>query len=239
MLIELDDITIGVLRKPIKNMYLRINSSTGEVTVTAPLRLPISTIQTQLQSKRAWIKKARERVKLRRVSSDVTMMHGEVHYFMGTPYVLVVEPCRSSMDIVIEKGQLYGFVESQTIDERKKCLQTWYKQQMQALIPELIQKWEPIIGVSVYAWGIKKMKTRWGSCNVVAHRIWLNLSLIQRPKICLEYVLVHEMVHLLEANHSPRFHALMTRFMPQWREYKKQLDGSAGFNHCSEQMSSL
>ncbi len=225
MVIEMDDISIGILRKPIKNMYLRVSNSTGEVTVSAPLKLPLKAIQTQLESKRAWIHTARARAISRVVSSPVKMEHGETHHFLGEPYALVVQPNVHLKGIVVEGEFIHGFLESHTQDERKKCLQVWYKQQMQALIPDLIKKWEPIIGVSVYAWGIKSMKTRWGSCNVVAHRIWLNLNLIQKPLVCLEYVLVHEMVHLHEANHSKRFYALMTRFMPQWAEYKRLLEG--------------
>ena len=125
---------------------------------------------------------------------------------------------------MIEEDSLHGFLESDSQDERNARLNAWYKQQMQALIPDLIKKWEPIIGVSVHAWGVKSMKTRWGSCNVDAHRIWLNLNLIKKPLVCLEYVLVHEMVHLLEANHSPRFYALMTRFFPEWKGFQKQLE---------------
>ena len=225
MVIEMDDIPIKILRKPIKNMYLRVSTSTGEVKVSAPLKLSLKAIQTQLESKRAWIQTARARAISRMVTSPVTMEHGEKHYFLGNPYALVVHPKAHLNGIVIEGGFIHGVLESHTKDERKKCLQAWYKQQMQQLIPDLIKKWEPIIGVSVYAWGIKSMKTRWGSCNVVTHRIWLNLNLIQKPLICLEYVLVHEMVHLLEANHSKRFYALMTRFMPQWATYQKQLEG--------------
>jgi len=224
MVIEMDSIFIEIVRKPIKHVYLRVNTSTGKVTVSAPLKRSLKAIQAQLESKRAWIQKAHARAMTRVVASPVTMEHGEQHYFLGVPYAVVVRPNSHLKGIVIEDESIHGFLESDSPDERKARLQTWYKQQMQALIPDLIKKWEPIIGVSVHAWGIKSMKTRWGSCNVVAHRIWLNLNLIQKPLVCLEYVLVHEMVHLLEANHSQRFYALMTRFLPQWRAYQKQLE---------------
>ena len=225
MLIEFDDITIEILRKPIKNMYLRVNSSTGEVKITAPTKCSLKTIEAMLESKREWIHKARTRTLARVASSPITMEHGETHHFLGEPYALVVQSYVQLKGIVIEGEFLHGFLESHTHEQRKKHLHAWFKQQMQALIPDLIKKWEPIIGVSVHAWGVKSMKTRWGSCNVVAHRIWLNLNLIQKPLSCLEYVLVHEMVHLLEANHSKRFYALMTKFMPQWTEHQKQLEG--------------
>jgi len=224
MLIELDDISIHIVRKRIKNMYLRVNTSTGEVSVTAPLKMPLQAIQAHLEFKRAWIHSSRARVLSRVPSPPLKMEHGETHHFLGKPYALVVQPNAQLKGIVIDGEFLHGFLDSHTLDERKKRLHAWYKEQMQQLIPDLIQKWEPIIGVNVHAWGIKSMKTRWGSCNVVAHRIWLNLNLVQKPLVCLEYVLVHEMVHLLEANHSKRFYALMTRFMPQWGDYQKQLE---------------
>lgn len=224
MLLDLDNISIEILRKPIKNMYLRVHASTGNVQVSAPLKLSLTIIQRQLESRRAWIHTARARALARKLVPSTNMDSGETHYFLGKPYALTMQPHAQLKGIAIEGDLLQGFSALHTADERKKCLQAWYKKQMQQLIPELIQKWEPIIGVVVHAWGIKSMKTRWGSCNVVAHRIWLNLNLIQKPLICLEYVLVHEMVHLLEANHGKRFYALMTRFLPQWRDYQKLLE---------------
>ena len=224
MIIEMDGISIEIVRKPIKHVYLRVNTSTGKVTVSAPQKLSLKSIQAQLESKRAWIHNAHARAMARVVTSTVTMEHGETHYFLGKPYAVVVQANFPLKGLVIEEDSLHGFLESDSQDERNARLNAWYKQQMQALIPDLIKKWEPIIGVSVHAWGVKSMKTRWGSCNVDAHRIWLNLNLIKKPLVCLEYVLVHEMVHLLEANHSPRFYALMTRFLPEWKGYQKQLE---------------
>lgn len=101
--------------------------------------------------------------------------------------------------------------------------QNEYRAQMHAIIPDLIRKWEPILGVTVHEWRSRAMKTRWGSCNTIKKRIWLNLHLMQKPLQCLEYVLVHEMVHLLEASHNRRFHQLMSQFMPQWKQYKRDL----------------
>lgn len=230
MVIQIDGLSIDILRKPIKNMYLRVNNATGDVSVTAPMKMALRVIESQLETKRAWIHRARARVMAREASS-LLMEHGEIHHFMGNPYALVIHADAPLKEIAINGDFLHGFCESHAPEVRKIRLQAWYRSQMQALIPGLIQKWEPIIGVSVYAWGIKSMKTRWGSCNVVAHRIWLNLNLIQKPLICLEYVLVHEMVHLLEANHSKRFHALMTKFLPNWPDCKRILESGALLNH--------
>ncbi len=109
-------------------------------------------------------------------------------------------------------------------DKREQFLNYWYRRHMKLLVPGLISQWEPVIGVQAVDWGIKKMKTRWDSCNVRDHRVWLNLELAKKSPPCLEYVLVHEMVHLLERHHNERFKALMDRFMPQWRLYRDELN---------------
>ncbi len=111
-----------------------------------------------------------------------------------------------------------------TRDKRQQILNDWYRRYMKEIIPDLIQKWEPTIGVRVNDWGVKKMKTRWGSCNIRDRRIWLNLDLAKKPPHCLEYVLVHEMVHLLERHHNDRFKSFMDQFLPQWRLYRDDLN---------------
>ena len=224
MVIMLDEIQIQILRKPIKHMYLRVSQSTGDVILSAPLKCSLTLIQSQLDAKRAWIHQTRQRIFSNPVTIPTPMQLGDTCYVWGKPYCLS-GPHLHFKGIGIEHDVLYGFVESDSVDVRQKKLHAWYQQEMQKIIPELINKWQPVIGVFVDEWGIKRMKTRWGSCNVVAHRIWLNLNLIQKPQVCLEYVLVHEMVHLLEANHSKRFYALMSQFMPAWREYHKLLEG--------------
>ena len=226
MIIEIDGVSIEIVRKPIKNMYLRVQPSTGNVTVSAPMKLSLKAIQTQLTAKRDWIHTARARAIARKPSLPTPLMmeHGEKHHFLGASYALVIHPNAPSKGVIIEGEFMHCFLKSDSHEKRALFLKAWYKQQMQSLLPDLIRKWEPIIGVCVRAWGVRTMKTRWGSCNVLAHRIWLNLRLIQKPLVCLEYVLVHEMVHLLEANHSKRFYALMTRFMPEWKTYQKQLE---------------
>ena len=178
MIIDLDGLLVEVIRKPIKNMYIRIRAPLGKVNVTAPLQLPVDVIRNHLTSKQQWIHTARLRVIARVIAPVVPM---EPH----------------------EKRRL--------------------KQEMQMVLPDLIKHWELIIGVRVSSWGIRAMKTRWGSCNVITRHICINLHLMHKPRACLEYVVVHELVHLLEANHSKRFYALMTRFLPAWKACKKQL----------------
>ena len=224
--IDMDGISIEMVRKPIKHMYMRVCSTSGEIRVTAPLKMPLNTIQNHLSSKRDWIHAVRARVARRTKPSPSQMERGEHIPFLGETYPLMIHVHATMNRIMIDERVMHCFTKTADHDDRVKSLHDWYKQQMQALLPGLIQKWQPIIGVSVQAWAIKPMKTRWGSCNVVARRISLNLHLIKMPLQCLEYVLVHEMVHLLEANHSPRFYALMTQFMPSWKMHQKRLEST-------------
>ncbi|MDP3705322.1 MAG: SprT family zinc-dependent metalloprotease [Legionellaceae bacterium] len=225
MIIEMDGLSIEISRKKIKNMYLRIHSPTGDVKVTASHKITYDAIHAFLLLKRSWIHKARARVIERERPNALRMEHGAHHFFLGKPYVLMIHTNAAHMKIEITGQYLNCFIKPGTQPERSLLfIQSWYKQQMLQLLPSLIQKWEPIIGVTVQAWGVRLMNTRWGSCHVVSKRISLNLKLIQKPLDCLEYVLVHEMVHLHEANHSHRFYALMDKFLPSWRKSKSLLD---------------
>lgn len=112
-----------------------------------------------------------------------------------------------------------------TKDKREKIMIEWYREHLKKVVPEYIEKWEEIIGISLNEWGIKLMKTRWGSCNIQAKRIWINLELAKKNPRCLEYIIVHEMVHLLERKHNDRFKAYMDKYLPKWREVQKELNG--------------
>ena len=222
--IEIDGIVIEILRKPIKNMHLRIYPPDGLVRVSAPLRLSLQHIREQLESKRKWLHAQRARLQAQPVITEPLMQTGESHYFLGHAYTLRVSNGAAPTKISLKDNELLlSAAQNSTAMERKALLKQWYRSQMQSLVPDLITKWQPLMGVSVAAWGAKTMKSRWGSCNTRARRIWLNLVLMQKPIICLEYVLIHEMVHLLEASHNARFYQLMDRFMPEWRTHQKAL----------------
>ena len=142
------------------------------------------------------------------------------------------ERCSMSMIDAFVKHKQNWIVKQQNImlqyaSQQKAHPLTWEdRQQMKALLPPLFEKWEAIIGVKASEWGVKAMKTRWGSCNTVKKRIWMNIHLMHKPRICLEYVLVHELVHLLEPSHNQRFYALMTEFMPEWKAHQQLLNST-------------
>lgn len=226
MIIELDDIPIEILRKPIKNMNLRIYPPDGEVKVSIPLKFSEQLLWQTLEQKKEWIKEQRERIRNRATPADAILETGASIPFMGKNYLLIIEEHHGPTQVRVHNELLYCYAQPNSSQvQRQKIIELWYKRQMEALLPELIQHWQTIIGVHVAQWGIKKMKTRWGSCNIRAARIWLNLNLIKKPQICLEYVLVHELIHLLEPSHNKRFYRLMSTFMPQWRDYEYLLEG--------------
>lgn len=154
------------------------------------------------------------------------MVNGESHYFLGRRYrlrVLEVDaPARvavrgvASLDLFVRSGA--------DAAERGAVLADWYRGQLKAMIPTMLSKWQPALGVQAADWGVKKMKTKWGSCNVKTGRIWLNLELAKKPESCLEYIVLHELLHLLERNHTERFTALMDGFMPDWRSRRAMLN---------------
>lgn len=228
MIIEIDGISIELIRKAIKSINLRIYPPDGVVRVTAPMRYSEQLIRQHLQTKSDWIRTQRERIK---ISAPVTesLQTGNTVPFMGRNYLLLITEHNGPSQIKINDEVMHFYIPHNSSESYKqKLLDQWYRREMETVLPELITHWESIIGVHVAEWGIKKMKTRWGSCNTRARRIWLNLSLIKKPILCLEYVLVHELVHILEASHNKRFYALMTQFMPNWRDHQITLEGKRG-----------
>jgi len=154
------------------------------------------------------------------------MVSGESHYLLGRRYRLRVLEQDGPNRIELKGNSELAIRDRPGTgrDKREQVLNEWYRRHLKSLVPGLIARWQPVIGVRVADWGVKKMKTRWGSCNVRDQRVWLNLELAKKPPHCLEYVLVHEMVHLLERHHNKRFKALMDQFMPQWRLYRDELN---------------
>ncbi len=215
-----------MVRKPIKNLHLSVYPPEGRVRVSAPLRIDDEAVRLAVVSRLRWIRCHQRTFADQPRQSQREMVSGESHYFMGRRYRLrVLEhdgPNRVSRN---GNSELTMWVRPGTgRDKREQSLNDWYRRHMKLLVPELISQWQPVIGVQVADWGIKKMKTRWGSCNIGDQRVWLNLELAKKPPRCLEYVLVHEMVHLLERRHNDRFKALMDKFMPQWRLYRDELN---------------
>jgi predicted metal-dependent hydrolase len=205
-------------RKPIKNINLRIDRE-GKVCISAPLDCPLIYIQQFVDRKQQWIQAHQSRLQ-QQVPTQTLNPN-----FLGDSYPWIVHEYTQKQEVLLQNGQFHCFLKTKASkDLEQTILMGWLRQQMLSRLPALIEKWEPIIGVKANHWTIRSMKSRWGSCNPRSKRICLNLTLIQKPLICLEYVLVHELVHLLEASHNHRFQSLMSQFMPQWRHIRKQLN---------------
>ena len=214
------------MRKPIKNLHLSVHPPDGHVRVSAPSHMDDEAVRLAVVSKLSWIRRHQKTFADQPRQSQREMISGESHYFLGRCYRLTVTERNGPNRITLNgtSNLTMQLRPGTDRDKREQLLNTWYRQHMKELVPDLISKWQPIIGVQVADWGIKKMKTRWGSCNTRDHRVWLNLELAKKSLDCIEYVLVHEMVHLLERNHSERFKALMDQFLPQWRLYRDELN---------------
>ncbi|CAG9239486.1 Putative predicted metal-dependent hydrolase [Paraburkholderia caribensis] len=224
--IKVSGLSVEIVRKSIKNLHLGVYPPNGRVRVAAPLSVSDDAIRLAVIGKLGWIRRQQEKFEAQPRQSKREMVSGESHYFQGRRYRIrvvyhenratVVLRSKTTMEIKVRPGT--------SAEQRLKIVERWYREQLKAEIPALLEKWQPLLGVKVAAWGIKKMKTKWGSCSIDAGRIWLNLELAKKPPQCLEYVLVHEMVHLTERHHNDHFTELMDRFLPHWRTYRKELN---------------
>lgn len=228
--ITLQDITADIERKPIKNLYLRVYPPDGRVYVSVPRGISEDAVRTFLTGRLEWIRRQQERILSNPIQPRPQVENGACHYFLGQPCLLrIIEHDGPEKVMLRDQSNLDLFVRPDaTVEQKERLLLEWYRAQLRQMIPPLIMKWEPVLGVKVAEWGIKRMKTKWGTCNIRARRIWLNLELAKKPAACLEYVVVHEMVHLLERHHNARFKGLMDQFLPGWRENKKYING--GYN---------
>jgi len=224
--IIIDNIAVDVIRKDIKNLYFAVYPPNGRVRVSAPRRMDDEAIRLAVISKLPWIKRHQAKFEGQERQPPLEYISGESHFYQGQCYVLNVIYHNGPSKVVIrDNATLDLFVRTGSdVSKRERALIAWYRQQLKEAIPPLLAKWEPIIGEDVAEWGVKRMKTRWGSCNIKARRIWLNLELIKKPGCCLEYIIVHEMVHLLERLHNDRFVIYMDEFMPRWRRCQDELN---------------
>lgn len=224
--IELGNISIDVEQKNIKNIHLSVYPPLGKkVKISAPQRMDLDTIRVFAISKLSWIKKQQERFKNQDRETPREYLTRESHYFKGKRYLLKVIEHEAKPKIILKQNEIELYLrQNTTIKKRQQILNEWYRAELKKIVPKMIKKWEQKIGVKCHEFGIKKMRTKWGTCNIEAKRIWLNLELAKKPTECLEYVIVHELVHLLERKHNNRFIAFMDEFMPKWRFYKEELN---------------
>ena len=226
--ITVGGIAVDVVRKDIKNLHLGVYPPHARVRVAAPLVISDDAVRLAVIDKLGWIRRQKAKFAEQPRQSQRDMVSGESHYILGRRYRLRVHehdgPARlamrgmASLDLFVRPGA--------TLDQREAVLMRWHRAQLKALIPGLLEKWQPVLGVAVAAWGVKAMKTKWGSCNAAARRVWFNLELSKKPVQCIEYIVVHELAHLVERRHDARFVALMDARLPGWRQARELLNQS-------------
>jgi predicted metal-dependent hydrolase len=226
-------IKIDVNRKKIKNMYLRVYASDGRVVVSCPWHVSEGKIRTFVRDRIQWVKKHLEKRKNKVPKEELKYVTGDMIQIWGVSTCLIVyETSKTQRIISVSEEKIIMSVKGKSTPvKRKKIMEDWYRCTLKEMVRVFIAKWEPVMGVNVLEFGVKKMKTRWGTCNIRDRRIWLNFELAKFELKCLEFVVVHEMVHLLERHHSDRFYNLMDQFLPDWKE-RDLLLRFAGLHSC-------
>ncbi|WP_435278316.1 M48 family metallopeptidase [Rhodococcus yananensis] len=220
-------IDIDVIYKDIKNLHIGVYPPLGRVRVAAPNRLDDDQVRLAVIQRLPWIKRQRDKLRSAERQSEREMITGESHYVWGIRRRLkVVErPGRAHFEIDGERLVLYVPADTPP-DKRRIYLDQWCRDQLRQEIPDLIAKWEQTLDVTVPKWTIRRMKTKWGSCNRETRHIWFNAELAKKHPGCLEYIVVHEMTHYFERNHGERFTSLMDQHLPDWRSRRDQLNES-------------
>jgi len=222
--IRLNNVEAYVIRKSIKNIYLRICIPDGRIRISAPFKLSIGEIKKFALSKIDWIKNQQNKIKNKIKVSPYKYVNNETHYYRGNPYPLKIVFNKFAFAELRNKEILLNIPPGSITEDRKKVMEKWYRNQLMMLVPPLIKKWENILNVSVENFFIRRMKTRWGSCTPKSRRIRFNLELAKACPEILEYIVVHELIHLVEASHNSKFKALMDRFYPNWKYYRNELN---------------
>ncbi|MDQ8180353.1 SprT family zinc-dependent metalloprotease [Pelagicoccus sp. SDUM812005] len=223
--LKLKDLSVDLVRKRIKNVHLSVYPPTGRVRIAAPEEMNLETIRAFAANKLPWIRRQQRKQLAQKREPKREFLERESHYLWGRRYLLSLaeEEAKPKVELKHRKIVLTtrpGASES----KRRQIMEEWYRQQLLEALPAVIFKWETVIGAKVSDWQVRKMKTKWGSCIPQNDKIIVNLELAKKPKECLDYIVAHEIVHLLEPTHNERFKSLMNLFVPQWREHRKVLN---------------
>ncbi len=224
-LLRIEDLNIEVTKKKVKYIYLKICHPNGNIKVSAPRYSSSDSIKMFVLSKLSWIKEQQVKVRSRKREVQLDFVSNELHYFKGEKFTLNVIEKAGHPKVILKENVMEVYVKpGSEPGKRKLMIDKLYREHLKTSIPSHIQKWEPIMNVKVNSFNVKRMRTKWGTCNIREKRIWLSLELAKKSAHLLEYVVVHEMVHLLERNHSKRFYGFMDEFLPGWRELRVELN---------------
>jgi predicted metal-dependent hydrolase len=224
--IVISDITIDVVRKDIRNIHLAVYPPSGRVRLAAPLNISDDTIRLFAISKLSWIKHQQRKFQGQERITPREYKNRESHYFQGRRYLLNITEKDAPPAVILKNKTMIDLIvrPGTPTEKRHEILTEWYRVQLKKQIPPIIEKWEEVLKVKVNDWQVRQMKTKWGSCYIEEKRIWLNLELAKKPERCLEYIIVHEMIHLLERHHNEKFLHFLETYLPNWEQVKKELN---------------
>lgn len=224
-LIQLGDIQIAVNRKAVKNVHLSVHPPAGHVTLVAPTETRLEVIRAYAISKLGWIKNQQDKLLNQSRETQRQFVERETHYLWGRRYLLSVVEKDIKSAVILDHRRITLIVRpGSDVQKRAEVIHEWHKSLLHEVVPTLISKWEQKLKVKVSGYFLQRMKTKWGSCNHSAGNIRLNTELVKKPKDLLEYVIVHELAHLLEPTHSDRFVAILDEHYPTWREARVELN---------------
>lgn len=224
IVLEVDGLRIVLLRKPVKQVHLSINPPHGELRLSAPPHVPEEVLCAWIRLRRAWIVQQQTRMQAREREAEKQYIPLETHYVGGRACRLYITEHEGRTEINLNHDRLeLRMRKGSTPAQREKAIDAWHRQLLRAQLPSLIAHYQQLLGVEVREVGIKRMKTRWGTCNPNAGRIWINAELAKKPLRCLEYIVAHEMVHLLEPGHNARFRQLLQQVLPDWEQRREEL----------------
>jgi predicted metal-dependent hydrolase len=224
--IRIRNLTVEVVRKEIKNLHLGVYPPNGRVRVAAPLAVSDDAIRLAVIGKLAWIRRQRKKFENQPRQTAREAVSGESHYVFGRRYRLSIVKTAGRPEVLLRtKTKMELHVPTRaTKAERLAVLDRWYREQLRSAAEPLLEEWQASLGVRLEFWGVKRMKTKWGSCNHQKMRVWLNAELAKKPLACLEYIIVHELVHILEPTHGDRFVSPMDEHLADWRQRQNLLN---------------
>lgn len=223
--LRLGSMTVDVVLKDIKNIHLSVLPPAGKVRIAAPLRMDIDTIRVFAITRLAWIKTQQQKLREQERETPREYLDRESHYVWGKRYLLKLVEKDAAPSVELKHNRMVLQMRpAASVEKRQAVLDAWYREQLKAAVPRLIAKWEKALGVKAGRVFVQTMKTKWGGCNPLAGNIRLNTDLAKKPPVCLEYIVAHELMHLIERHHNERFTALMDAHMPQWRQYREVLN---------------
>jgi predicted metal-dependent hydrolase len=225
--LQLGSLVVEVIKKDIKNVHLSVHPPTGAVRIAAPKRMKMDAIRLFAISKLAWIKKHQQRLRAQEREPIPDYIDRESHYLWGKRYLLKVVQRDGPVSIDVQHRTIVLHVRTSTSREKRAAyLEAWYREQLRAALPALLNKWHPLLKVTAERVFVQRMKTKWGSANPVRHTIRLNTHLAKKPLECLDYVVLHELAHFIAPRHDERFIALLDMHMPHWKTIRAQLNHS-------------